>query len=48
MNPRNPDHPCHREQRFELARAIGRSMAIEQFAKDCAGRVDKLKPKLKP
>jgi hypothetical protein len=46
-DPRNLDHPCHRQQWLELARAIGRSMATEQFAKDRAGKGDK-KPKPKP
>jgi hypothetical protein len=26
-DPRNPDHPCHREQWLELARALGRLAA---------------------
>jgi hypothetical protein len=33
-DPRSLDHPSHEEQWLELARAIGRSMAREQYAKD--------------
>jgi hypothetical protein len=31
---RNLDHPCHDEQFLELARAIGREMARQQYARD--------------
>jgi hypothetical protein len=33
-DPRSLDHPCHNDQWLELAKAIGRSMAREQYAKD--------------
>jgi hypothetical protein len=35
-DPRNPNHKCHDDQWMEVARAIGRAMAREQFAKDHA------------
>jgi hypothetical protein len=30
-DPRSLDHPCHNEQWLELARALGRAMADEDF-----------------
>jgi hypothetical protein len=33
-DPRDLNHPCHREQFLELARAIGRSMARKQYEED--------------
>jgi hypothetical protein len=30
-DPRNPNHPSHKEQWLELARAIGRMEAREEF-----------------
>ena len=33
-DPRNLDHPSHDEQWMELARAIGRSIARDQYARD--------------
>jgi hypothetical protein len=33
-DPRNPNHPSHDEQWMEVARAIGRAMAREQFARE--------------
>jgi hypothetical protein len=31
INPRNPNHPCHDEQWLELAGALGRMEAREEF-----------------
>jgi hypothetical protein len=31
-DPRNLDHPCHKEQWLELARAMGRMEAREEYA----------------
>jgi hypothetical protein len=36
-DPRSPDHPSHDEQWDELAKAIGRRMAREQYARDHQG-----------
>jgi hypothetical protein len=37
-DPRSLDHPCHDEQWLELARAIGRSMARQHYARCKAER----------
>src|SRR5262245_17945008 len=39
-DPRSPDHPIHREQWLELARAIGRAMANEAFDRLYGSRPD--------
>jgi hypothetical protein len=33
-DPQALSHPCHREQWLELARAIGRQMADQDFVRD--------------